>query len=234
MKLTILRGLALCIFAAAILSTQTAAQLAGNPVYAVTPSTGITLSADYGRGLKGDESPRTDFFGGRLVVGLPAVSFWVGGGAYDSRVPRSDLEITMGGGAAVNFLKSPVLPVSLSLQVGGGTVPCGAGCTSISAYAGPAIKFNIVGAVDIFQPWLMPRVHATRFSMSGANVNQIGFGGSGGFNINLPFGLGLHAVFDYSTFEETTSGAIVAQKRYPLVVGGGLHYYLKVPGFGVL
>lgn len=234
MKLTILRGLTLCIFAAAISLTPTAAQLAGNPVYAVPPSTGITLSADYGRGLEADESAETDFFGGRLIVGLPVLSLWVGGGAYDSKVPGSDMEITMGGGAAVNFLKSPALPVSLSLQMGGGTVPCGTGCTSISAYAGPAIKFNIVGAVDIFQPWLMPRAHATRFSMSGANVNQIGFGGSGGFNINLPFGLGIHAVVDYSMFEETASGAIVAEKRYPLVVGGGLHYYLRVPGFGAL
>ena len=43
------------------------AQLTGNPTYAVTPSAGVTLSADYGRGLVTDQSARTDFFGGRLV-----------------------------------------------------------------------------------------------------------------------------------------------------------------------
>ena len=218
-----------------ILAGETAsAQLAGNPVYAVTPRVGITLSGDYGRGLKVGDSKWTDYFGGRLTVGLPAVSFWVGGGQYDSRVRGADKEIAMGGGAAVNFLKAPTLPVALSLQVGGAMVPCGDDCTAINAVAGPVLKINVVGAVDIVHPWIMPRAHVTRFMIGGGYLDQIGFGGSAGFTVTLPFGLGFHGALDFSMFEETSSGAILAENRSPLVAGGGLHYAVKIPGFGVL
>jgi hypothetical protein len=227
-------GITTLALASGFATNPAVAQLAGNPVYAITPSVGITLSPDYGRGLVTDESAKTDFFGGRLVVGLPAVSFWVGGGAYDNRTTGADMEITLGGGAAVNFLKTPSLPVALSLQMGGGTVPCGTDCSTINAYAGPALKINVVGAVNSVHPWVMPRVQFTHFSMSGASVNQVGFGGSGGINLTLPFGLGIHGAVDLAIFEEAISGAMIAEKRSPLVVGGGLHYSVSVPGFGVL
>ena len=60
--------------ASGLLANPAIAQLAGTPVYAVTPMVGITLSADYGRGLVTDESAKTDFFGGRLILGFPAVA----------------------------------------------------------------------------------------------------------------------------------------------------------------
>ena len=214
-------------------SDPAAAQLPGNPVYAALPSVGITLSGDYGMGLVTDESARTDFFGGRLQLGLPAFSLWVSGGAYDSWTGPG-MEITMGGGVALNVLKARSLPVSLSLQAGGGTLPCGSGCTTINAFAGPALKLNVAGAVDIFHPWIMPRVHVTRFNVSGGYRDQVGFGGSGGFAVNLPFGLGIHGAIDFSIFEETTSDAIFAERRSPLVVGGGLHYLISIPGLGGL
>jgi len=216
-----------------LVSETASAQLAGNPVYAIIPSVGVTLSSDYGRGLAVGESAETEYYGGRLIMGFPGVSFWVGGGAYDSRT-AAEMEKMLGGGVAIDFLQAPSLPVALSLQVGGGTGACGTDCTVTNAVAGPVLKINVVGAVNTVQPWLMPRVQATRFSMGGAVATQFGFGGSGGINLNLPFGLGLHAVLDYATFSETTSGAMIAAKRAPLIVGGGLHYFVSIPGFGTL
>jgi hypothetical protein len=216
-----------------LVNETASAQLAGNPVYAVTPSVGVTLSVDYGRGLVVGESAKTDFFGGRLFMGFPGVSFWVGGGEYDSRT-GAEKEKMLGGGVAFDFLRAPSSPVVLSLQVGAGTGDCGTDCTMTNAVAGPALKINVVGAVNTIQPWLMPRVQATRFSMSGAVVNQFGFGGSAGINLTLPFGLGIHSALDYSTFRETTTGAMTAVRREPLIVGGGLHYFLSIPGFGTL
>lgn len=216
-----------------LVSEATSAQLAGNPVYAVTPSVGMTLSGDYGRGLAVGESIETEYYGGRLTFGFPGVSLWVGGGAYDSRT-GADLEKMIGVGVAIDFLRAPSVPVALSLQMGGGTGACGTDCIVTNVVAGPVLKINVVGAVNAVQPWIMPRVHATRFSMSGVAVTQFGFGGSGGINLNLPFGLGIHAAVDYATFSETTSGAMVAEKRAPLTVGAGLHYFLSIPGFGTL
>ena len=156
------------------LTSETAsAQLAGNPVYAVTPSVGVTLSGDYGRGLVIGESVKTDYLGGRIIFGFPGVGFWVGGGAYDSRT-GAETEKMLGGGVAIDFLQAPSLPVALSLQVGGGTGACGANCIVTNVVAGPALKINVVGAVKTVQPWFMPRVQATRFSMNGAVVTQFG------------------------------------------------------------
>jgi hypothetical protein len=216
-----------------LIAPSATAQLAGNPVYAALPSVGITLSGDYGRGLVTDESSKTDYFGGRLDLGLSALSIWVGGGAYDSKVAGADMEIAFGGGVAAFLLGARSSPVILSVQAGGGTVPCGTDCTTINAFAGPVLKANTGSAVDIVHPWIMPRVHVTRFSMSDASVNQVGFGGSAGFSIDLPFGLGLHGAIDFTVFEETSSGAIVAEERSPLIVGGGLHYSVSIPGLGV-
>jgi hypothetical protein len=44
-----------------LVNETASAQLAGNPVYAVTPSVGVTLSVDYGRGLVVGESAKTVF-----------------------------------------------------------------------------------------------------------------------------------------------------------------------------
>ncbi len=46
--------------------------------------------------------------------------------------------------------------------------------------------------------------------------------------------VGFHGAIDFSMLEETSSGAIVAEKRSPLMIGLGLHYSLSIPGFGVL
>lgn len=228
-----LGGIALTMLMTAVVGESATAQLAGNPVYAITPSVGVTLAGDYGRGLVVGESEKTDYMGGRLIFGFPGVSLWFGGGTYDN-LTGAEKEMMLGGGVAVDFLRDPSKPVVLSLQVGGGTGACATECTVTNAVAGPSIKFNIPGVVGNVQPWLMPRAHATRFSMNGAVVNQFGFGASGGINLTLPFGLGLHAVLDYATFSETTSGAMIAEKRAPLIVGGGLHYRLSIPGFGTL
>jgi len=227
-------AIACVVFAVGTLADSAAAQLPGNPVYALTPRVGVTLSGDYGRGLKVGDSQFTHYFGGRLTVGLPDASFWVGGGQYDSRERGADKEIAAGGGVAVNFLKAPTLPVALSLQVGGGMVPCGDDCTAINATAGPVLKINVVGAVDIVHPWIMPRAHVTRYQISGGYLDQVGFGGSAGLSVTLPFGLGFHGALDFSVFEERSSGAIFAVERSPLVAGGGIHYAVRVPSLGVL
>jgi hypothetical protein len=144
-----------------------------------------------------------------------------------------DKEITLGGGAAINIIKAPILPVALTLQVGGATVGCGTDCSNLDLFAGPALKINVPTPGIGIEPWIMPRLHMSRMSTGGASVTQTGFGASGGVNINLPMGLGIHVAADLAKFPAKTSGALQALEASPLTAGIGLHYKIAVPSLGL-
>jgi hypothetical protein len=215
--------IAVVVLALGLVSEAASAQLAGNPVYAINPGVGVTLAGDFGRGLN-DESGKTNYFGGRVVLGVPMVSFWVGGGVWDP---------TLGGGAAINLIKAPLLPVALTLQVGGSTLSCGDDCSDLHLVAGPALRINVPTPGIGIEPWIMPRVHMTRFSFAGESATQTGFGASGGININLPMGLGFHAALDFASLPDVTDGAISMPEMTPVIGGIGIHYKIAVPSLGM-
>lgn len=224
-------GIAVVALAMGLVASTASAQLHGNPVYAINPGVGVTLSGDFGKGIN-DESGKGNFIGGRIVLGVPMVSFWVGGGQYDPR-GGFDKETTIGGGAAINLIKAPILPVALTLQVGGATVSCGDDCSGLNVFAGPALKVNVPTPGIGVEPWIMPRINVSRTSFAGESLTQKGFGASGGVNINLPMGLGVHAVVDFAHFGETTSGVMTALSSSPMTAGIGLHYKIAVPSLGL-
>lgn len=215
-----------------LVAETASAQLAGNPVYAISPGVGITLNGDFGRGVN-DESGKGNYFGGRVVLGVPMVSFWVGAGQYDSRVANADKEITLGGGAAINLIKAPILPVALTLQVAGATVGCGTDCSTLNLVAGPALKVNVPTPGIGIEPWIMPRVNMARTSFGGSSVTQTGFGASGGVNVNLPMGLGFHVALDFANIPAKTSGIFQIPESSPITAGVGLHYKIAVPSLGL-
>jgi hypothetical protein len=223
--------IAVLALAMGLAAEATSAQLHGNPVYAINPGVGITLNGDFGRGMN-DDSDKGNFMGGRVVLGVPMVSFWVGGGLYDAG-DGADKETTIGGGAAINLIKAPLLPVALTLQAGGATVTCGDNCSGLNMFVGPALKINVPTPAIGIEPWIMPRVHMSRTSFGGESITQKGIGVSGGLNINLPMGLGLHAVVDFANFGEATSGIITALSATPMTAGIGLHYKIAVPSLGL-
>ncbi len=214
-----------------LVAESASAQLAGNPVYAINPGVGITLAGDFGRGLN-DESGKTNFYGGRVILGVPAVSFWVGGGVWDPR-GGADKETTLGGGAAINLIKAPLLPVALTLQVGGSTLSCGDDCSDLHLLAGPALRINVPTPGVGIEPWIMPRVHMSRLSWGGESATQTGFGASAGININLPVGLGFHAAVDFASLPESTSGLLTLDDVSPMYGGIGIHYKIAVPSLGM-
>jgi len=225
-------SIAVIALAMGLVAESATAQLAGNPVYAINPGVGVTLNADFGRGLN-DESGKTNYFGGRVVLGVPMVSFWVGGGVWDPRTPLADKETALGGGAAINLIKAPLLPVALTLQVGGSTLSCGEECSDLHLVAGPALRINVPTPGVGIEPWIMPRVHMTRFSLMGESATQTGFGASGGININLPMGLGFHAAVDFASLPDVTEGAIAMPEMTPVIGGVGIHYKIAVPSLGM-
>ncbi len=211
------------------------AQLEGNPVYAVNPGVGVTLNADFGRGLN-EKSGKANYLGGRIVLGVPMVSFWVGAGQLDVRNPDrnvDDKEFTLGGGAAINLIKAPNMPVALTLQVGGATLSCGDDCSNIRLVAGPALRINVPTPGIGIEPWIMPRVNMSRTSYLGNSATRAGFGASGGVNINLPMGLGIHAAVDYADFPADAAGALQLPEASPLTGGMGLRYKIAVPSLGL-
>jgi hypothetical protein len=228
-------GIAVVALAMGLVSGAASAQLAGNPVYAINPGVGVTLNGDFGKGIN-DESGKGTYMGGRVVLGVPMVSFWVGVGQYDANYSDptvDDKEITMGGGAAINLIKAPLLPVALTLQVGAATLGCGDDCSDLHVTVGPALRINVPTPGIGIEPWIMPRFHVSRVSFGGESITQKGFGASGGVNINLPMGLGVHAVVDFANFGETTSGIMTALSRSPMTAGIGLHYKIAVPSLGL-
>jgi hypothetical protein len=228
-------GIAVVALAMGLVAEAASAQLAGNPVYAINPGVGITLNGDFGKGIN-DESGKGTFMGGRVVLGVPMVSFWVGAGQYDwnsSDPAVDDKEIALGGGAAINLIKAPLLPVALSLQVGGATLGCGDDCSDLHVVAGPALRINVPTPGIGVEPWIMPRVHMSRMSFGGESVTQTGFGASGGVNISLPMGLGFHAVVDFAKIPAKTSGLLQVPKSSPMTAGFGLHYKIAVPSLGL-
>ena len=223
-------GIAVVALAMGLVAEATSAQLRGNPVYAINPGVGITLAGDFGKGIN-DESGKGNFIGGRIVLGVPMVSFWVGGGQYDPR-GGMDKQTTIGGGAAINLIKAPILPVALTLQVGGATVSCGDDCSGLNMFVGPALKINVPTPGIGIEPWIMPRVNLSRRSELGESATQTGFGASGGVNINLPMGLGFHAVVDFAKIPASISDLQIPEAS-PMTAGIGLHYKIAVPSLGL-
>ena len=228
-------GWAAAVLVMGVLADPASAQLDGNPVYAINPGVGVTFAADFAGGLNSG-SGKAHYFGGRVVVGVPTVSFWAGAGRVDMRNPDptvDDKEITIGGGAAINLIKAPVFPVALTVQVGGATASCGSDCSDVYLIAGPALKVNLPTPGVGVEPWVMPRVHLSRRRESAETVMRTGIGASGGLNVSLPIGLGIYAAVDLARFPARNSGTLTVLKATPMTAGIGIHYKIAVPSLGM-
>lgn len=215
----ILGGIALAGLAVAVTANTAVAQLPGNATWGLPGGVGVTINGDFGRGLN-DESGKTNWFGGRVVVGLPMVSIWGGAGV----LRNGDSEITFGGGVAVNVIKAPMLPVAVALQGGVGYIDV-AGNKTLNIPIGPVVSINVPSpAVDV-KPWIMPRVHIQRVS-NGTSDTEFGFGASAGLNVTLPMGVGGHVALDWMTIGDPSVK--------PFLVGIGAHYTISVPSLGVM
>jgi hypothetical protein len=217
-------GIAVVALAMGLVADAASAQLTGNPVYAINPGVGVTLNADFGRGLN-DDSGKDQVFAGRVVLGVPTVSFWVGGGLWDSRIEGEDKEVTLAGGAAINLIKAPILPVALTLQVGAGTLSCGDECSTLNVVAGPALRVNVPTPGVGVEPWVMPRVQYMRATVLDVSADEWGVGASAGLNISLPVGLGFHVAADVLSVGDPA--------LQPVTVGAGIHYKIAVPSLGM-
>ena len=202
-----------------LLATPAFAQMIGNPVYFdQSGGVGVTLAADYGRGVN-NASGKTSYFGGRATLGLPVLAITVGAGsAKPSGVPSA---MSFGGDVALNVVRDSTVPVKLALQAGAAYTSnyLGSGAQAWHVPAGAVLTFNVKSSSASVKPWVAPRLDYLNVSAGGIVEHRTEFGASAGLNVGLRTGLGFHVALDYL---KVTGGS-------PFTVGAGIQYAIKVP-----
>jgi hypothetical protein len=222
-----LGGFALVALILGLSSEAASAQMHGLPVYGAVGGVGVTLMGDFGRGLN-DDSDKSNYFGGRIELGLPMVNLYAGAGTVKPEGDLAESSITFGGGAHVKLLKGPDAPVGVGVQAGLGYLSED-GATFMRVPFGVVLAFNVPSTGVAVTPWIAPRAEWQRISVEGFDSeSKIGFGASGGLSIVLPVGLDFHAALDWMTIEFVEGFSFK-----PLVVGVGASYHITVPSLGM-
>ncbi|UCG84955.1 MAG: hypothetical protein JSW71_13510 [Gemmatimonadota bacterium] len=216
------------------------AQMNGFVNYPAVGGVGVKLFGDYGRGLN-EESLKSNYFGGRAELGLPFVNFWAGIGSVkaDSATvgAATSSEMTYGGGASFNILKGPLVPVHVAVQAGFGYLKRDLGNNVSSKVT--KIPFGLSAAINLptpgvgVKPWAYAFGEYQSRSETGAeSESKVGFGISGGLEVNLQMGLGLYAALNWSSIDFGAEGETDTTES-PLFLGVGLSYKIQVPTLGM-
>lgn len=237
-----LAGLGTVMLGLAAAASPAAAQLAANPVYySPKAPTGLTLAADFGSTLSTKfgtltASNKPNNIGVRATLGLPMVNVGVGGGIYNSDITGADKETQFMANAAVKVFSPPLVPLGIAVQAGAGYLQLGSGVGAakmLNIPIGLAVAVKPPTPGMSVEPWAAPRVHLRRVSVSGNSAMQTGIGVSGGVNLGMPMGLGLHAALDWSKLSAKTSGTLNLSEVQTIVFGVGLHYTFTIPGLPI-
>lgn len=211
------------------------AQLYNHPVY-FQPGhgLGLTIAADFAVGVNSDAELVPDekplAYAGRVTLGVPRVNITAGVGAVNPR-GGLDTEISFGGSLEVSVFDVPLVPVKITVLAGagrtrfGGSGVPGSDVTILDVPIGVAVGIKPPSPLVSVVPWAAPRIHIQRVSFGGVSESEVGFGASGGVNLNLPTGLGFHAALDWITIGDPSVS--------PLRLGVGAHYKFSIPGLGV-
>ncbi len=193
------------------------AQIANQPVY-VSPKhgTGLSVAFDYGKGLN-DSSGKLNAYGGRATLGLGFVTVSAGASSV-SLGSGAGSEWSYGANLSVNIVSAPLVPVGVSVFGGFGTISV-SGNSQKSYPVGAAFAVRPPTAGIGIEIWAAPRVDIK----NAASTTATNFGISGGINLDLPIGLGIHAAVDY----------VVVSDAAPLLLGAGAHYKFTIPGLGI-
>ena len=217
--------LGLGIAAALALAADTAgAQVRGIPVYNNGVPRGIGIYGDVG--LPNDEAGGGTAYAvtGRAGFGVLGVSAMLS--SYNPDGP-ADSDLSVGATASYRVFGGPLVPLAVSLQAGVGYAKPETGLlpdddvTQWRFPVGVGFALTIPNPALAIQPWLAPRLDITRVSADGVDgETSTDFALSGGIELNLLNGLGVHAAYD----------AVFADGGTPGVFGVGAHYNFRVPG----
>ena len=199
------------------------AQVTGIPVYNSGIPTGIAIYGDIG-------FPNTDAGKGRAL----AISGRAGFGPLGATAILStfnpegpgDSKLSVGGTLNYKVFGGPLIPLSVTLQGGigyskpdAGFLPSGE-VNEFRFPIGVGFALTIPNPALAIKPWIAPRVDIVRRSGDGLSDTESNFGLSGGLELNLLNGLGLHAAYD----------RVFIDGGDPSVFGFGAHYAFRIPG----
>jgi hypothetical protein len=200
-----------------------AAQVPGIPVY----NNGVPR----GIGLYGTVGFPNDAAGGGTAYAFTGRAGFGGFGAtamistYNPDGPVGS-DVSVGGTANYRVFGGPLVPLAVSLQAGVGYAKPDAGIlpgediTEWRFPVGLGFALTIPNPALAIQPWLAPRLDIVHTKAGGGSNTDTEFGLSGGVELNLLTGLGVHAAYDALFREGGTAG----------VFGVGAHYNFRVPG----
>jgi hypothetical protein len=215
-------GVALALAATAAMPLG--AQVQGLPVENAGVVSGFGLAFD--AGLPNDAAGGGNAFGATAALGLGPL----GVTARVSRFSPDLVDPIWSAGATLNYkvFGGPLVPIAATLQAGAGyaspefaCVPPGACDVSQWRFpVGLGISLTIPNPALAIKPWIAPRVDIVRTSVDGGSETETDFGVSGGVQLNLLTGLGLHATYDLMMADPENRG----------IFGAGLHYTFRLPG----
>ncbi len=210
--------------AAALAASPAASQVRGIPVYNNGVPRGIGIYGDVG--FPNDAAGGGTAYGvtGRAGFGLLGVTAMLS--TYDPDGP-ADSDVSVGATANYRIFGGPLVPLAVSLQAGVGYAKPESGAlpddevTQWRFPVGVGFQLTIPNPALAIQPWLAPRLDIVRTSRDvGDAETETEFGLSGGIELNLLSGLGVHAAYDATFADGATRG----------VFGIGAHYNFRVPG----
>jgi hypothetical protein len=222
---------ALVVLALALGASPAGAQNPGLPVYNFGVPRGLAVYGDLA--VPNDAGGGGTPYGASVRAGFGRLGTTATLSALNSDGPAgTDVAI----GATLNYrlLGGPLVPLTVTLQGGasyakpgdnGIALPGGGGSSSEpSLYRFPiGIGFALVipnPALSI-HPWLAPRVDIGYITAGGFSDTETNFGLSGGLELNLLNGFGVHAAYDRVFAKDVAD---------PSTFGLGLHYAFRVPG----
>jgi hypothetical protein len=198
------------------------AQVRGIPVYNNGIPSGIGLYGDVGfpdsaagEGTAFGVSGRAGF--GNFGATAMLATFNPDGGG--------DSDLTVGATLNYKVFGAPLTPLSVTLQAGIGYSKPDLGLfpgdeDELRLPVGLGFALTIPNPIVAIQPWLAPRVDITRVSGGGLSESETSFGLSGGVELNLLNGFGVHAAYD----------RVYADGSDPGIFGFGAHYAFRTSG----
>lgn len=201
--------LSVAALALSLAATPAAAQLAGQPVYAIPKGTGVSINADFGISI---DPGSFNTAAARVTLGMPMIRFQAGFEPNMLDAGESQLAV----GAAFSLMP---MPVSLAIQAGLGY---GMDSEAMTIPVGVVIGLNVPSVAMSVDPWIFPQIRHVRVDVLGTTASNTDFGLSAGVNVSLPAGIGGHLALDYDNASEAITAGI------------GLHYKIAVPGLGMM